>query len=61
MTRNILSRESIFYNIITGIIILFVALFALLTHINGFDIATFIIVMWVAKDIPTGPMLAPAP
>lgn len=99
MTRKILSHESIVCNTITGIIILFVALFALLTHINGFDIsidiialmllpsilsvciqtirpltdntglwlivlssiATFIIVIWVAKDIPTGPMLVPAP
>lgn len=98
MTRK-LSHESIVYNIITGITILFVALFALLTRINGFDIsmdtillmllpsvlsvciqtirpltdntrmwlivlssiATFIIVMWVAKDIPTGPVLVPAP
>ena len=99
MTRNILSRESLIYNIITGIIILFVALFTLTTHIKGFGIsmdtialmllpsvlsvciqsirpltdntrmwlivlsfiATFIIVMWIAKDIPTGPMLIPAP
>lgn len=99
MTRKILSHESIVCNIITGIIILFVVLFALITHVNGFDIsidtialmllpsilsvciqtikpltdntrlwlivlsfiATFIIAMWVAKDIPTGPMLVPAP
>lgn len=99
MTRKILSHESIVCNIITGIIILFVVLFALTTHVNGFDIsidtialmllpsilsvciqtikpltdntrlwlivlsfiATFIIAMWVAKDIPTGPMLVPAP
>lgn len=99
MTRKILSHESIFYNIITVIIILFVALFALIVHVKGFDIsidtialmllpsilsvciqiirplndntriwlivlsfiATFIIVMWVAKDIPAGPVLAPAP
>ena len=98
MTRNILSRESIFYNIITGIIILFVALFALIVHVKGFDIsidtialmllpsvlsvciqcikplndntrmwlivlsfiATFIIVIWIAKDIPVGPVLVPA-
>ena len=89
MTRKILSHESIVCNIITGIIILFVVLFALITHVNGFDIsidtialmllpsilsvciqtikpltdntrlwlivisfiATFIIAMWVAKDI----------
>lgn len=99
MTQKILSHESIVCNIITGIIILFVVLFALITHVNGFDIsidtialmllpsilsvyiqtikpltdntrlwlivlsfiATFIIAMWVAKDIPTGPMLVPAP
>ena len=99
MTRKILSHESIVCNIITGIIILFVVLFALITHVNGFDIsidtialmllpsilsvciqtikpltdntrlwlivlsfiATFIIAMWVAKDIPTGPILVPAP
>lgn len=99
MTRKILSHESIVCNIITGIIILFVVLFALITHVNGFDIsidtialmllpsilsvciqtikpltdntrlwlivlsfiATFIIAMWVAKNIPTGPMLVPAP
>ena len=100
MTRKILSHESIVCNIIiTGIIILFVVLFALITHVNDFDIsidtialmllpsilsvciqtikpltdntrlwlivlsfiATFIIAMWVAKDIPTGPMLVPAP
>lgn len=99
MTRKILSHESLIYNIITGIVILFVVLFALITHVKGFDIpidtitlmllpsivsvciqtirplkdntrvwliilssiATFIIVMWVAKDIPTGPVLVPAP
>lgn len=99
MTRKILSHESIVCNIITGIVILFVGLFALITHVKGFDIsidtialmllpsilsvciqtikpltdntrlwlivlssiATFIIAMWVAKDIPTGPMLVPAP
>jgi len=99
MTRKILSYESLIYNIITAIIILFVGLFALITHVKGFDISidtialmllpsivsvciqtikpltdntrmwlivlssivTFIIVMWVAKDIPTGPVLAPAP
>lgn len=98
MTRKILSHESLIYNIITGIIILFVVLFALITHVKGFDIsidtialmllpsilsvciqtirplkdntrmwliilsfiATFIIAMWVAKDIPTGPILVPA-
>lgn len=98
MTRKILSHESLIYNIITGIIILFVVLFALITHVKDFDIsidtialmllpsilsvciqtirplkdntrmwliilsfiATFIIAMWVAKDIPTGPILVPA-
>lgn len=99
MTRKILSPESIIYNILTGIIILFVVLFTLITHVKGFDIsidtitlmllpsilsvciqtikpltdntrmwlivlsfiATFIIVIWATKDIPTGPMLVPAP
>ena len=98
MTRNILNSKSIFYNILTIITILFVALFALIVHVKGFDIsidtialmllpsilsvciqiirplndntrmwlivlsfiATFIIVIWIAKDIPTGPVLAPA-
>lgn len=51
MTRKILSHESIVCNIITGIIILFVVLFALITHVNGFDISIDTIALMLLPSI----------
>ena len=99
MNQKTSNADLIFYNAPTVLTIIFIALFALITHSQGFDIPidtlmfmslpsalsisiqiikklqndtrfklstaaaviTFGIVIWITKDIPTGPVLVPAP